>query len=96
MFVFDLWYFTFRFRFTKFDLSSPAVSRGLPITQVICRMDLLDILVNAVGSDILRNKSKVVDFIQDPNKVEWHSIQLILTYWCIGPCCLIAFAGTVS
>ncbi|KAM2155720.1 hypothetical protein ACFX1R_041496 [Malus domestica] len=55
--------------FTKFDLSSPAVSRGLPITQVICRMELLDILVNAVGSDILRNKSKVVDFIQDPNKV---------------------------
>ncbi|BFG20083.1 hypothetical protein CerSpe_063580 [Prunus speciosa] len=55
--------------FTKFDLSSPAVSRGLPITRVICRMELQDILVNAVGSDIVRNNSKVVDFIEEPSKV---------------------------
>ncbi|ONI20237.1 hypothetical protein PRUPE_2G004400 [Prunus persica] len=55
--------------FTKFDLSSPAVSRGLPITQVICRMELQDILVNAVGLDIVRNNSEVVDFIEEPSKV---------------------------
>ncbi|XP_021808858.1 zeaxanthin epoxidase, chloroplastic-like [Prunus avium] len=55
--------------FTKFDLSSPPVSRGLPITRVICRMELQDILVNAVGSDIVRNNSKVVDFIEEPSKV---------------------------
>ncbi|PQM41035.1 zeaxanthin epoxidase chloroplastic-like [Prunus yedoensis var. nudiflora] len=55
--------------FTKFDLSSLAVSRGLPITQVICRMELQDILVNAVGLDIVRNNSEVVDFIEEPSKV---------------------------
>ncbi|BBG96300.1 zeaxanthin epoxidase ZEP/ABA1 [Prunus dulcis] len=54
---------------TKFDLSSPAVSRGLPLTLVICRMALQDILLNAVGLDIVRNKSKVVDFLEDPSKV---------------------------
>ncbi|KAL2594687.1 hypothetical protein AAZV13_12G203400 [Glycine max] len=32
-------------------------------------MALQDILVNAVGSNILRNKSKVVDFIQEPSKI---------------------------
>ncbi|XP_023876109.1 zeaxanthin epoxidase, chloroplastic [Quercus suber] len=55
--------------FTKLDLFTPAVRRGLPITQVICRMELQDILINAVGSEIVRNKSKVVDFLEDPNKV---------------------------
>ncbi|KAM1703477.1 hypothetical protein ACFX13_029319 [Malus domestica] len=54
---------------TKFDLSSPALSKGLPLTIIICRMALQDILVNAVGTEIVRNKSKVVDFIQDPSKV---------------------------
>ncbi|CAB4268034.1 unnamed protein product [Prunus armeniaca] len=54
---------------TKFDLSSPAVSRGLPLTLVICRTALQDILLNAVGLDIVRNKSKVVDFLEDPSKV---------------------------
>ncbi|KAF7835963.1 zeaxanthin epoxidase, chloroplastic-like isoform X2 [Senna tora] len=55
--------------FTKFDLLTPASKKGLPVTLVICRMALQDILVNAVGSDILRNKSKVVDFTQEPGKV---------------------------
>lgn len=56
--------------FTKFDLLTPAVSRGLPITQVICRIALQDILVNAVGQDIVSNNSKVVDFVEDSNKVK--------------------------
>ncbi|XP_027338651.1 zeaxanthin epoxidase, chloroplastic-like [Abrus precatorius] len=55
--------------FTEFDLLTPASRKGLPVTLVICRMTLQAILVNAVGSNILRNKSKVVDFIQEPNKV---------------------------
>ncbi|KAK9987260.1 hypothetical protein SO802_032211 [Lithocarpus litseifolius] len=55
--------------FTKFDLLTPAVMRRIPITQVICRMALQEILVNAVGSEVVRNKSKVVDFIEDPSKV---------------------------
>jgi len=52
-----------------FDLFTPASRKRLPLTLVICRMALQDILVNAVGSNILRNKSKVVDFIQEPSKV---------------------------
>ncbi|OVA20869.1 Monooxygenase [Macleaya cordata] len=55
--------------FTTFDLLTPAVERGLPVTQVICRMTLQDILVKAVGFDIVHNRSKVVDFIDDPDKV---------------------------
>ncbi|XP_019464984.1 PREDICTED: zeaxanthin epoxidase, chloroplastic-like isoform X1 [Lupinus angustifolius] len=55
--------------FTKFDFFTPATRRGLPITLVICRIALQDVLVNAVGSNILKNKAKVVDFIQEPGKV---------------------------
>ncbi|XP_020201812.1 zeaxanthin epoxidase, chloroplastic isoform X1 [Cajanus cajan] len=55
--------------FSVFDLLTPASRKGLPVTLVICRMTLQDILVKAVGSNILRNKSKVVDFIQEPSKV---------------------------
>ncbi|KAF7835968.1 zeaxanthin epoxidase, chloroplastic-like isoform X1 [Senna tora] len=55
--------------FLKYDLLSPASKKGLPITIVMNRMALQDILVNAVGSNILKNKSKVVDFIQEPSKV---------------------------
>ncbi|GFY92135.1 zeaxanthin epoxidase [Actinidia rufa] len=55
--------------FTKFDLFTPAVTRGLPVTQVICRIALQNILVSAVGKDIVDNNSKVVDFADDSNKV---------------------------
>ncbi|XP_062080442.1 zeaxanthin epoxidase, chloroplastic-like [Humulus lupulus] len=55
---------------TKFDLSTPAMEKGLPITRVVCRMTLQDTLANAVGPHILKNKSKVADFIQEPNKVK--------------------------
>lgn len=53
----------------KYDLLGPATKKGLPVTIVICRMALQEILVNAVGSHIVFNKSKVVDFSQDPRKV---------------------------
>ncbi|XP_031274746.1 zeaxanthin epoxidase, chloroplastic-like [Pistacia vera] len=55
--------------FTKFDLLTPALKRSLPITRTICRMELQDILVNSVGYDILSNKSKVVNFVEDSDKV---------------------------
>lgn len=57
------------FRFTKFDLSTPALKKGLPVTRVICRMALQDILLEAVGLDIVINKSKVVDFMEESTKV---------------------------
>ncbi|XP_014490452.1 zeaxanthin epoxidase, chloroplastic-like [Vigna radiata var. radiata] len=55
--------------FGEFDLLTPASRKRLPLTLVICRMTLQDILVNLVGPNVLRNKSKVVDFIQEPSKV---------------------------
>ncbi|MCL7041879.1 hypothetical protein MKW94_020709 [Papaver nudicaule] len=55
--------------FTTFDFRTPAVEKGLPVTQVISRITLQDILVKAVGLDIVHNKSKVVDFVEDPDKV---------------------------
>ncbi|KAJ4711698.1 Zeaxanthin epoxidase, chloroplastic [Melia azedarach] len=45
--------------FTKFDLLTSAVNRGLPLTRTICRMELQDILVDAVGFEILSNRSKL-------------------------------------
>lgn len=68
--IFDFHYsLVYTFRFTELDLLTPASRKGLPLTLVICRMTLQDILVNAIGSNILKNKSKVVDFIQEPSKV---------------------------
>ncbi|KAK7405454.1 hypothetical protein VNO78_06759 [Psophocarpus tetragonolobus] len=55
--------------FSVFDFLTPALRKKLPVTLIVCRMTLQDILVNAVGSNIITNKSKVVDFIQEPNKV---------------------------
>ncbi|XAR63404.1 Zeaxanthin epoxidase [Bertholletia excelsa] len=56
--------------FTKYDLLTPAITRGLPITQVICRTALQEILVRAVGQEIICNKSKVVDFVENHSKVK--------------------------
>ncbi|KAI3741449.1 hypothetical protein L1987_59123 [Smallanthus sonchifolius] len=53
----------------KYDLMAPATKARLPATLVICRMTLQEILLNAVGSHIVFNKSKVVDFSQDHHKV---------------------------
>ncbi|KAI3984299.1 hypothetical protein MKX01_011253 [Papaver californicum] len=55
--------------FTTYDFLTPAVEKGLPVTQVISRITLQDILVKAVGLDIVHNKSKVADFVEDPDKV---------------------------
>ncbi|XP_077254135.1 zeaxanthin epoxidase, chloroplastic-like [Tasmannia lanceolata] len=55
--------------FAKIDMLTPAKKRGLPVSLLICRMTLQNILVNAVGFDIVCNRSEVVDFKEDSNKV---------------------------
>lgn len=55
--------------YVKFDTFTPAAERGLPVTRVISRMTLQQILARAVGEDIIMNGSNVVDFEDDGNKV---------------------------
>lgn len=62
----DFW---FKFRYIKFDTFTPAAERGLPVTRVISRMTLQQILARAVGDDVIMNESNVVDFVDDGNKV---------------------------
>lgn len=56
-------------RYVKFDTFTPAAERGLPVTRVISRMTLQQILARAVGSDIIFNESNVMDFVDDGEKV---------------------------
>ncbi|XP_031116309.1 zeaxanthin epoxidase, chloroplastic [Ipomoea triloba] len=55
--------------YCKFDTFTPAAQRGLPVTRVISRMTLQQILACAVGEDIIMNESNVVDFKDEGNKV---------------------------
>ncbi|OIW19302.1 hypothetical protein TanjilG_24341 [Lupinus angustifolius] len=55
--------------YVKFDTFTPAVERGLPVTRVISRMALQEILAGAVGEDVIMNGSNVVNFVDDGNKV---------------------------
>ncbi|XP_007047261.2 PREDICTED: zeaxanthin epoxidase, chloroplastic isoform X2 [Theobroma cacao] len=55
--------------YVKFDTFTPAAERGLPVTRVISRMTLQEIMVHAVGEDIIFNESNVVDFEDDGHKV---------------------------
>ncbi|CAI7788969.1 unnamed protein product [Closterium sp. NIES-54] len=48
--------------YVKFDTFTPAAEGGLPVTRVISRMTLQQILVDAVGEGIIRNGLTVVDF----------------------------------
>jgi zeaxanthin epoxidase len=60
-------------RYVKFDTFTPAAERGLPVTRVISRMLLQQILAGAVGDDVIINGSNVVDFQDLGNKViMWH------------------------
>jgi len=56
-------------RYVKFDTFTPAVERGLPVTRVISRMTLQQILAQAVGEELIMNESNVVGFEDDGNKV---------------------------
>ncbi|KAI9089309.1 hypothetical protein K1719_029588 [Acacia pycnantha] len=55
--------------YVKFDTFTPAVERGLPVTRVISRMALQEILARAVGEDSIMNSSNVVNFVDDGSKV---------------------------
>ncbi|XP_020401307.1 zeaxanthin epoxidase, chloroplastic isoform X2 [Zea mays] len=55
--------------YIKFDTFTPAAERGLPVTRVISRMTLQQILARAVGDDAILNGSHVVDFTDDGSKV---------------------------
>ncbi|GER39402.1 Zeaxanthin epoxidase [Striga asiatica] len=55
--------------FTQFDFLTPALKKGIPVTQIICRIDLQRLLLDALGHDLVINNSKVVDFVDHPNKV---------------------------
>ncbi|CAI9110172.1 OLC1v1010152C2 [Oldenlandia corymbosa var. corymbosa] len=55
--------------YIKFDTFTPAAERGLPVTRVISRMTLQQILARAVGEEIIMNESNVVSFEDDGNKV---------------------------
>ncbi|GMI68830.1 ABA DEFICIENT 1, IMPAIRED IN BABA-INDUCED STERILITY 3, NON-PHOTOCHEMICAL QUENCHING 2 [Hibiscus trionum] len=55
--------------YIKFDTFTPAAERGLPVTRVISRMTLQEILARAVGEELIFNESNVVDFEDDGNKV---------------------------
>ncbi|CAO2830884.1 unnamed protein product [Amaranthus hypochondriacus] len=55
--------------YVKFDTFTPAVERGLPVTRVISRMTLQQILAQSVGEEVILNESNVVNFKDDGNKV---------------------------
>ncbi|XP_078432421.1 zeaxanthin epoxidase (ZEP) (ABA1) isoform X2 [Wolffia australiana] len=55
--------------YIKFDTFTPAAERGLPVTRVISRMTLQEILARAVGAESILNQSNVVDFVDDGSKV---------------------------
>ncbi|XP_041004040.1 zeaxanthin epoxidase, chloroplastic [Juglans microcarpa x Juglans regia] len=55
--------------YIKFDTFTPAAERGLPVTRVISRMTLQQILARAVGEDVIINDSNVVKFEDNGDKV---------------------------
>lgn len=55
--------------YVKFDTFTPAAERGLPVTRVISRMTLQQILARAVGEDVIKNESNVVHFSDSGDKV---------------------------
>ncbi|POO02807.1 Zeaxanthin epoxidase [Trema orientale] len=55
--------------YVKFDTFTPAAERGLPVTRVISRMSLQQILARAVGEEIIMNESNVVNFEDHGDKV---------------------------
>lgn len=56
-------------RYIKFDTFTPAAEKGLPVTRVISRMTLQQILAKAVGDEIILNESNVIDFKDHGDKV---------------------------
>lgn len=55
--------------YCKFDTYTPAVERGLPVTRVVSRMKLQEILARAVGPEIIRNGATVTGFEDNGQRV---------------------------
>ena len=59
----------FCYRYVKFDTFHPAVDRGLPVTRVISRVVLQELLAKAAkkmaGKDVILNDCKVVDYTHE-------------------------------
>ena len=55
-------------RYVKFDTFHPAVEKGLPVTRVISRVTLQQILAKActrvAGEDVILNDCRVVDYVE--------------------------------
>lgn len=67
------------------------MERGLPVTRVISRMVLQEILARAVGEDIIMNASNVVNFVDDGNKVIKESLlKILLMLLSIMTCILLS------
>ncbi len=53
-------------RYVKFDTFHPAVNKGLPVTRVVSRVELQEILARATeriaGTSIIQNDCHVVDY----------------------------------
>ena len=53
-------------RYVKFDTFHPAVDRGLPVTRVISRVVLQQLLaetaISMAGEDVILNDQNVVDY----------------------------------
>lgn len=56
--------------YCKFDTFTPAAERGLPVTRVISRMKLQEILSGALGQEYIQNGANVVDFVDNGNEVK--------------------------
>lgn len=72
----------FCYRYVKFDTFHPAVDRGLPVTRVISRVVLQELLAKAAkkmaGKDVILNDCKVVDYTHEV----WPAIAIAqLAYW---------------
>ena len=82
-------------RYVKFDTFHPAVEKGLPVTRVISRVTLQQILAKActrvAGEDVILNDCRVVDYaerVRQPSEVcALHSTDKLLAC-AYSPCAL--------
>lgn len=73
-------------RYIKFDTFHPAVDMGLPVTRVISRVTLQEILADAcqrvAGDGVITNSVNIVDYEQGPDPVTGKQV-------CVPVCLLV-------
>lgn len=79
-------------RYIKFDTFTPAVEKGLPVTRVISRMTLQQILARAVGDDAILNESNVIKFEDNGKKVQMDTKVSLLKEKSQHIICMICFS----